>query len=288
MCLPGAVLLFVFNYLPFYGLQLAFKKWHAVKGIWGSDFVGLKNFKYFFDSIYSWRVTRNTIGYNLIFIITLLIASLFVAILLNEIKSRRQLKYYQTTMIFAQFLSWVIVAYMAYAFFSESYGIINQVLKTLGLKEIRWYSDTGPWPFILIFFNTWKNLGYYSLIYFAGIIGIDETYYEAARIDGAGKIVMTMKITIPMLSPQIILILLISVGKIFYSDFGLFFQVPMNVGMLLPVTEVMDYHVFRMLRLTQNIDLSAAAGFYQSIMGFVMIMLSNLLIRKVSPDNSLF
>lgn len=288
MCLPGAALLFVFNYLPLYGLQLAFRKWHAVKGIWGSDFVGLRNFKYFIESIYFWRITRNTIGYNLVFIISLLVASLIVAILLNEVRSKWQLKYYQTSMIFAQFLSWVIVAYMAYAFFSESYGILNNILRAAGLSEVQWYTNIEPWPFILVFFNIWKNVGYFSLIYYAGIIGIDTSYYEAARIDGASKLMMTRKITIPLLTPQIILILLISIGKIFYSDFGLFFQVPMNVGMLLPATEVMDYYIFRMLRMTQNIDISAAAGFYQSIMGFAMVFLSNLFIRKISPENSLF
>lgn len=288
MCLPGAALLLIFNYMPLYGLLLAFKKWHAVKGIWGSDFVGLKNFKFFMESIYFWRITRNTIGYNLIFIVTLLAASLAVAILLNDVKSKWRLKYYQTSMIFAQFLSWVVVAYMAYAFFSENYGIFNKILKAAGFEQIQWYTSVEPWPFILIFFNMWKNVGYFSLIYYAGIIGIDTTYYEAAKIDGASKSIMTRKITIPMLVPQIILILLINIGRIFYSDFGLFFQVPMNVGMLLPATDVMDYYIFRMLRMTQNIDISAAAGFYQSFMGFAMIILSNLVIKKLSPENSLF
>jgi len=287
LSLPAVGLLFAMNYLPLYGLQLAFKKWTVTEGITGSSFIGLKNFEFFFNSIYFWRITRNTIGYNLIFISVLLVTSIIVALLLNEIRNRALLKYYQTTMVFAQFLSFVIVAFMVYAFLSPRYGIINCLLVSIGFDRINWYGNPKYWPFILIFINTWKHLGYFSLIYYAGIMGIDYTYYEAAIIDGASKFQRIRKITIPLIKPYIILLLMLQIGKIFYSDFGLFYQVPRNIGLLLPATDVIDYYVFRALREINNIEMASAAGFYQSIMGFILVLSANLIIKKLSPEDSI-
>jgi putative aldouronate transport system permease protein len=287
LSLPAVILLFCINYMPLYGLQLAFKRWVVTEGITGSPFVGLRNFEYFFKSIYFWRITRNTLGYNIVFIIVLMMSSIVVALLLNEIKNRWLLKYYQTTMIFAQFLSWVIVAFMVYAFLSPKYGILNSILSYVGYDNVNWYTEIKYWPPILVFMNTWKHLGYYSLIFYAGIMGIDYTYYEAAIIDGASKLQMVKKIMVPLLKPYIILLLILQIGRIFYSDFGLFFQIPRNTGLLLPATDVMDYYVFRTLRETNNVELASAAGFYQSVMGFTMVLVTNLIIKKISPENSI-
>lgn len=288
MCIPAIILLIVFNYIPMFGLVLAFKKFNVSQGIMGSPWAGLDNFKYFFESMYAWRVTRNTVGLNAIFIITGTIGAIGVALMYNELSKRYLLKFFQTTLFFPHFLSWVVIAFMVYAFLKADMGILNKFLNQIGVKAPDWYSNPLYWPYIFTTMNFWKHVGYNSLIYFAGIIGISEEYYEAAKIDGATKFQMIRKITIPMITPLIIVIVLISIGKIFYADFGMFFQLTRDVGLLLPSSDVIDYYVYRTLRQTGDINMSAAAGFYQSIVGFFLVIITNYVVKKINPDNALF
>lgn len=287
MALPGFLYLFINNYMPLPGLVLAFKSYSARLGIWGSHWAGLENFKYLFASD-AWLITRNTILYNIAFIIVNTVLSIFVAIILSELTSPLK-KFYQSSILLPFLISSVIVSYLVFAFLSSDNGFINNtILKQLGIKGISWYTSPKYWPFILIFVNAWKSIGYSSIIYLATILGFDRSYYEAATIDGASKMQQIMRITLPMLKSTVIMLTLMAVGRIFYSDFGLFYQVPQNSGALLPVTNTIDTYVYRGLLELGNISMSAAAGFYQSIVGFVLVLLANFAVRKIDKDSALF
>ena len=245
MITPGLCYLIINNYLPLPGLQLAFKKMNYAKGIWDSPWVGIKNFTFLFRSPDSWIIIRNTILYNIVFIFLGTAFSVFIAILLNEC-SRKWQKRYQTLILIPHLLSYVVVSYIAYAFLGAENGMINnQILRPLGLDPISFYTEDKYWPFILVFVNIWKTFGYSSIIYFASIIGIDRTYYEAAEVDGASAWTQIWSITLPLLKPVLITMLLLSVGRILYSDFGLFYQVPMDSGMLFNTTNTIDTFVYR-------------------------------------------
>jgi putative aldouronate transport system permease protein len=288
MTLPGLLLVVVFSYLPMFGLVLAFKNFRYDKGILGSAWVGLKNFKFFFSSLDAWRVTRNAIGTNLIFIVSTLVVSVLLAFLLYEITHRMLLKVYQTAMFFPYFLSMAVVAYVGYSFFNVDLGLLNRILASFGIKPVMWYAEPELWVFILPIINLWKNIGYYVVIYYAGLMGIDSTYYESAAIDGANKIQATLKVSLPLLSPIIIIMVLLQIGKVFYSDFGLFYLVTKDTGILYSTTDVIDTYVFRALRVTGDIGVASAVGFYQSVVGFVLVFLSNWLVRKYDSDSALF
>ncbi|WP_248926290.1 ABC transporter permease [Paenibacillus hamazuiensis] len=288
LSLPVLVLVLLFNYVPMFGIILAFKNYRFDLGILGSEWVGLKNFAFFFTSNQAWVITRNTLGYNLMFIISVLAASVLFAILLNEVRQRFLLKWYQTAMFFPYYLSWVVVGFIFYAFLENDMGLINSFLKSIGQKPVAWYTETKYWPYILLLSNIWKQAGYSTLIYYAGIIAIDKEYYEAAAIDGATKLQIIRRIVLPLLSPLIIIMVLLQIGRIFYADFGMFYFVPRDIGLLYNVTEVIDTYVFRSLRFTGDIGLSAAAGLYQSLVGFVLILLANGLVKRYSKDNALF
>lgn len=287
LALPAILVLFIFNYVPMAGVFLAFKNINFEKGIFRSPWVGFENFKFFFTSSDAWLVVRNTLGYNIVFIAVGTLLSIIFAILLNEIVSRSFLKVYQTVFFFPYFFSWIIVAYMAYSFIGP-YGIITTSMEKLGLTAFDFYSETWIWPILLTLINIWKGLGYVSIIFYAGILGISQEYFEAAAIDGASKFQVIRKITVPLLMPLITIMTLLSVGKIFYSDFGLFFFVPREIGQLFPVTQVIDTYVYRMLRQSGDIGMSSAVGLFQSAMGFVVVLLSNYLVKKANDENKLF
>jgi putative aldouronate transport system permease protein len=271
------------------GIIVAFKQFNYQKGIYGSEFIGLKNFEFLFKSPDAWLITRNTLLYNLAFIIIGTIVPVFVSIMLNEVSSVKARKFYQTTTLFPFLISIVVVSYVVYAFLSTDTGFINNsILKPMGKDPIVWYTSPQYWPFILMFVNVWKWFGYNSIIYYATIVGLNKEHYEAAAIDGAGRWKRIWYITLPELKPTIVILTLMSVGRIFYSDFGLFYQVPMNSGPLIDVTNTIDTYVYRGLMQSQNIGMSSAAGFYQSIMGFLLILLSNLIVRKVDENSALF
>jgi len=289
MFLPGALYLLINNYIPMGGLIVAFKQYNVRNGLFGSKWIGLKNFKFLFATPDAFIITRNTILYNVAFIIINTVLGIVFAIFICDAISKKLKKVYQSAILFPYLMSAVILGYIVFAFCSQSNGILNKsILPALGMNPINWYSEPKYWPFILIFTNTWKGVGYGCLIYISAINGIDQGLYEAASLDGATKWQQIKHITLPELVPTIITLTLMSIGRIFYSDFGLFYQVPRNSGAIYSATNVIDTYVYRGLMEQSNIGMSAAAGFYQSIVGFILVLAANLIVRKVSEENALF
>ena len=288
MLLPGSIYLIINNYLPMAGTVVAFKKYNYQKGIFGSEWNGLKNFIFLFKTKDAWVITRNTICYNLVFIIVGTAAAITVAILLSEIKAVRARKTYQTLILLPFLVSIVVVSYIVYGFLSTEYGFVNHALESLGKQKLSWYSNPTWWPLILVLVNLWKNIGYNCVLYYATLMGIDSSYYEAAVVDGAGRWQRIRYITLPALAPTICILTLMSVSKIFYSDFGLFYQVPQRSGILLSVTQTIDTYVYRGLLERNDMPMATAAGVYQSIVGFILVMSANLVVRKIDPDSALF
>lgn len=289
MFLPGAIYLLINNYIPMAGLVIAFKQVNWNKGILKSPWVGFSNFEYLFKTKEAWNITRNTLGYNIIFIILGTVIAIAVAILLNEITSMMLKKTYQTVILLPYLISMVVVSYLVYAMLSSENGFVNlSILRPLGKQEISWYTESKYWPAILIIIYIWKTFGYNCILYYATLVGIDRGYYEAAVIDGASRWQQIRHITLPELVPTIITLTLMSIGKIFYSDFGLFYQVPMDSGPLYDVTNTIDTYVYRGLIRQNNVGMSSAAGFYQSIIGFVLVLLANYAVRRISKENALF
>ena len=289
MMLPGLIYLTINNYIPMSGIVVAFKQYNYSKGIWGSEFIGLRNFEFLFRTNEAWRITRNTILYNLVFIILGVLVAVSVAILLGEIRAERMKKAYQTVIMVPFLISIVIVSYLVYAFLSTESGFINNsILHPLGLASISWYTSPKYWPFILVIVHIWKSFGYNCVIYYATLVGIDRNYYEAAVIDGANRFQCIRHITLPSLRPTITIMTLMQVGRIFYSDFGLFYQVPMNSGTLIDVTNTIDTYVYRGLMELHQIGMSSAAGVYQSVVGFILILLANSVVKRYDADSALF
>lgn len=293
MVLPGAIWLLLFAYLPMFGNVIAFKKFRIdpdgfFASIINSEWIGWDNFKYLFSTDNAFIITRNTIGYNLIFIVLGVVTAVTTAIVLSELANKKLAKFYQTGMLFPHFLSWVIVSYFVFTFLSPDRGLLNNILGWFGVDAISWYSEPQYWPYILVVMSMWKGIGYGSIVYLASIAGIDRTYYEAAMIDGATKWQQVKHVTLPMLKPLIIILLIMDVGKIFNSDFGLFFQVPRDAGALYDVTNTIDTFVYRGLMSLGDIGMSTAAGLYQSAVGFVLVMITNYIVRKVDEESALF
>lgn len=289
MMVPGLAYLLINNYMPLAGLQLAFKKFKYALGIWKSDFNNFKNFTYLFKSSDAWIIYRNTVGYNLVFILLGTVVAIFVAILLNMVRVKRMQKFYQTVILIPHLISYVIVSYIVYAFLGQDNGMINNsLLKALGMEPIAWYTEAAYWPYILVITQLWKTFGYNSIIYYATIVGIDQTYYEAAIVDGATWWKQVRYITLPMLKPVIVTLTLLAIGRMFYSDFGLFYQVPMNIGLLYDATNTIDTYVYRGLLETNDVGRASAAGFIQSVMGFFLVLGTNAIVRRVDREQALF
>lgn len=293
MVLPGTLWFLLFAYLPMAGNVIAFKKFRIdpdgfFASIMNSEWVGWDNFKYLFSTDNAWIITRNTIGYNFIFIVVGLVTAVTTAIVLSELANKRLAKVYQTGMLFPHFLSWVIVSYFVFTFLSPDRGLLNNILGWFGVDSVAWYSEPQYWPYIIVIMSIWKGVGYGSIVYLASIAGIDKTYYEAAMIDGATKFQQVKKITLPMLKPLIIILLIMDVGKIFNSDFGLFFQVPRDSGALYDVTNTIDTFVYRGLISLGDIGMSTAAGLYQSTVGFILVIITNYVVRKLDEESALF
>lgn len=279
---------FIFCYLPMFGLIIAFKDYRFNKGILGSDWVGFENFKFFLTSPDFSRITWNTISLNFIFIIFEIIFAVLIAVLLFELSSRKTTMIYQTILITPNFLSWVIVSYMVYGFLSSEYGIINSLLINMGFEGKNWYSQPGYWPVILTISTLWKNVGMKSIYYYAGLMGIDTTLFEAADIDGANKIQKVRYIMLPCIRQLVVMLFILSVGNIFRADFGLFYQVPRNSGLLYPTTDVMDTYIFRSLKEVGDMSSSSAAGFLQSVVGLITVVLTNAIAKKIDSESGLF
>lgn len=290
MVVPGMLYFIINNYIPMFGIVIAFKKIDYSKGIWGSPWNGLDNFKQLFASGGSFfesdafRITRNTLLYNAAFIILGTIVGILVGICLADIFSRTLQKFFQTSILLPQLISYVIVAYIVYGFFSNEAGLVNHMLNS----EINFYAEKSYWPFILIFVYIWKMVGYNAIIFLSSIVGIDNSIYEAARVDGASKWKQIRYVTLPMLKPTVITLFMLNVGRIMYSDFGLFYQVTRDSGALYPVTDTIDTYVYRCLMTLNNISTSSAACTYQAIIGFILVMAVNLIVRRKDKENALF
>ncbi len=285
--LPGILLLFVFCYIPMGGVIIAFKNYTYADGILGSKWIGFDNFKFFFTSQDAWRITRNTVGYGIVFIALGIAAGVALALILNEVSNKVSLKIYQTTMILPNFLSWVIVGYITYVFLNPTSGVLNQIVKLFGGNEIAWYSEPKYWPFILPIVQVWKSVGMGSLIYYSTLMGMDSSIFEAAEIDGAGKLQKIKYITIPSLIPIMTIMLIMNVGNVIKGDFGLFYQVTRDVGLLYPTTDIIDTYVFRALK-GGSMAMSSAVGLFQSVVGFIMVIITNKIVTKIEPDNAMF
>ena len=273
-----------------FGVTIAFKKLNFKAGILKSPWNGLNNFKFLFQSGDVWMVIRNTILYNVLFIILGMIVGVFSAVMLNEIRSKVQKTVFQTLILLPYLMSYVVVSYFAFAFLSTENGFINHaILPLFGIQDpIQFYQELKYWPAILVFFNMWKGLGFSTVLYMSTLIGISPEYYDAAKVDGANKWQQFLNITIPGLKPTMITMLILGLGSIVRSDFGLFYQLPKNSGLLYPVTETIDVYVYNMLMNQGNFALSSAAGFFQSIVGFILVITSNILIKKISPEDAMF
>lgn len=289
MMIPGLAYLFVNNYIPMYGVILAFKNLNYVDGIWGSPWAGMDNFKFLFNSPDAYLITRNTVLYNVVFIIVNLILALLTALLINEIRDKVVARFYQSTFLLPHIISMVVVAYLVYSFLNTESGLVNrQLVNLFGSEAISWYNEARYWPYILVIVHAWKGVGFLAIIYFAAIIGIDKEYYEAATIDGASKWKQMTRITIPLIAPVIIVMTLLSISSIMRSDFGLFYQVPMNSGPLMPTTNTIDTYVYRAMTKLGDIGMSSAAGLYQSVVCFFLILGANFAVRKISKNDALF
>lgn len=295
MVAPGAIWLLLLRYLPMGGIILAFKNYKIypkdptfLNNLIHSKWVGLDNFKFLFTTGDSWIMIRNTLAYNIVFIILGVIIPVAFAIMMSELSRKFVAKTYQTLMFFPYFLSWVVVSYFLNAFIDAQYGLIPMAQRAAGQTAVSWYTTPGPWPYIIVFANLWKNVGYSTVLYLAAITGIDQTQYEAAAIDGASKWQQILHVTLPNLRTMIAILFILNVGKIFNADFGLFWNVPMQNGALFSVTQVVDTYIYRVLMNTGNIGQSTAAGLLQNIVGFICIIGANAVVKKIDSDSTLF
>lgn len=294
MLIPGLIVLFFNSYLPMAGIVMAFQKIDYSKFAFAGKWVGLRNLKLFFGSTYTPVIIRNTLLYNFAFIVLGKFFSMAFAVALNELRGLNAKKVYQGVMFLPYFISWVAVSYIALAFLHTDYGLVNRtILPMLGMEGKNWYQTPAAWPGLLIFFNLWKGTGYGTVMFLASIAGIDPSLYEAARIDGANRWQQIIHITLPMLYPMLIITTLLSIGSIFNTDIGLFYSVPMRSinGLLADVTTTLDTYVYVTFSSggsASTVNLSSAAAFIQSIIGFVLVLLSNMVVKKINPDYVLF
>ena len=288
LALPGIIYTFIFDYVTMIGLVLPFKDFKFNLGIFGSEWAGLDNFKFLFASNTMQMLLRNTILYNLLFMFLNITCAVFAALCLNTIKKRITLKVYQTAALMPNFVSWIVITYIVYAFLAPDTGIINNIITKFGGERISFYSEPKYWPYILPVFNTWKHIGYNGLIYFGTILGIDETLFEAAEIDGASEGQKVWYITMPHLKSTITIITLLGLGGILGSDFGLFYYVPRNTGMLYSTTDVLTTYVNRAIRSGGSLNNASAVSFFTSVVGLILVVSTNLIVKKIDPKSSLF
>lgn len=288
MGLPGIIYLFINNYIPLAGLQIAFKNFSYAKGMWKSPWSGFKNFEFLFKTSDAFIMIRNTILYNVCWIILGMVLGVAAAILINEVIGKLKKKFYMTVILLPYLMSAVIIAYLVYAYLSPTSGLFTKWLEGLLGKAPQFYQETVWWPFILTFVNQWKGIGFGMILYLSSILGIDPSLYEAATLDGASRWQQHKSITIPLLKPMLIMMFILNLGQIFRSDFGLFYQVPMSQGALFPVTQTIDTYVYRALLKTNDVGMSSAASFIQSVVGFIFIVTANKIVSKVDKSSSLF
>ena len=288
LTIPGILFFLLFNYIPMTGIVLAFKDFNVIDGVFGSPWNGFKNFEFFFTSEDAARITFNTLFLNAMFIVSQLVFSIGMALMLNEIKNKIFAKTAKTIVFFPYFLSWVVVSGLLFSLFSTGMGTINDFLEKFDYEKVQWYTEAKYWRSILVGTHIWKWTGHGSIIYLAVITSIDPTFYEAATVDGASKIQKITHITLPNLIPVVSVLTLLAIGRIFYGDFGMVYSIIKDNGLLLRTTEVIDTYVFRAMRITGDFSLSTAIGLYQSLAGFILVLSSNLIARKINEDGALF
>ncbi len=287
LAVPAIVYTFIYGYMTLPYIAIAFEKFNYSTGI-RSPFVGLENFSAFFRSSWAWAVTRNTLVINFLFLVFGTFFAILIALLLNEIRGKAFLKLSQSAMLFPFFISWVIVSYMLQGILGTESGMLNRMIQSMGGKRINFYATPRYWYPILLILNIWKNAGYNSIIYLAAITGIDESIYEAAAIDGATRFKRIIYVTLPLLVPTISVLTLMSIGRIFYGDFGMMYAIIRDNSTLMPIAEVIDTYVFRVFKNTGNPSLTMAIGLYQSVVGFVLVYTSNRIVRRFYPEGALF
>ena len=288
MCLPTIVWYIVFAYAPLVYLLVAFKDYKPSEGLWGSDWIGLKNFETFVGSTSFYNVTFNTIFLNALFILATTVFSILIAIALSEITAKKFKKVTQSVVILPYFISWTVIALLCEALLKTNNGFINNILTSMGFEAINFYQNAGVWPVLLTILRVWQGAGYGSIVYLAAITGFDQEMYEAARVDGATRGQCICYLTLPLLKSTTIMITIMNIGKIFYGDFGMIYNLVGSNSLLYRTTDVIDTYVYRMLVESTNVGQSSAVSMYQSIMGFIIVMLTNWVTKKVDPDSALF
>lgn len=287
LALPTIIMVIIFNYIPMYGLLLPFKDYKIGLGFWKSPWCGFKNFEFLFNGNDVLRATKNTILYNLVFIVIGTVASIAVALMLYNL-GKKAVKTYQTILFIPYFVSWVIVAYVVYAMLDMNYGVFNGIIKAFGGDPVMWYNESKYWPFIITFMNIWKNTGYNAIVYLAALMSIDTTLFEAADIDGATKWQKIKNISLPGIKNMVIMLTIMKIGQIFSGDFGLFYNVPLNSALLYPTTDILNTFTYRALMNMGDIGMSSAATLYQSLAGFILVIITNAITRKLDSDSALF
>ena len=293
MMVPGLFLIILLCFVPMPGVILAFKDYSPRDGIFGSDWMDpwYKNFEFFFKSDTFKTITFNTIFYNILEAVLVTVCALALAILLVEVKNKFMAGFYKGSILLPTFLSWIVVQYIVFALLSADRGIINNAIEAAGGTGIEWYSIPKYWRFLLPFAYLWKNVGYYSVFYVAAIAGISTDYYEAAQLDGAGKWQQIWNITLPLLRPTVIILCLMWVGKIFnggLGDWNGYMNITNNSSLLYPASDVIDFYVYRALKNMGDYGMSTAVGLYQSAVGFILVVASNAVIKKIDPDSAMF
>jgi len=287
LALPGAIVLFLFRLMPLFGLILPFKNYNPSLGFWKSDWAGLQNFEFLFRSNDVINATRNTLFYNAVGIIAGIVVGVGIALLLFEL-ANKYVKIYQTVLYLPYFISFVVVAFIMKGLLDMDYGIFNKIIVYFGGEKLMWYNNPEYWFWIIPILSVWKSLGNNVLMYYAALIGISPELYESARIDGAGKLKQVWYISIPMIKNIIVVLFILNIGKIMYADFGLFYNVPLNIGLLYPATDVLDTYVYRALMTIGDIGMSSAAAFYQAVVGFILVIVSNSVAKKIDPESGMF
>ena len=289
MALPTVIFLIIFCYTPMVGLVMAFQDYNVSLGMFGSKFVGMANFKYLFTTTDAWIITRNTVCYNLAFMVVNNCLAMTMAMLLSELTARRYAKVLQTVYMLPYFLSWTVVAIVVTAFLDRDKGLVNQIIKAMGgAGKTNWYQQKSLWPLLLVGINAWKGVGYGTVLYLAVISGISHDFYEAAVLDGATKLQQAWYITLPQLRMVLCISIILAMGSIFRADFGLFYSVTLDSGRIYAVTDVIDTYIYRGLTKLANVGMSTAAGFYQSLVGLVMLIIANKVVTKIDPDSAMF
>lgn len=288
MTLPAVIYIIMFSYIPMFGIIIAFKDYNYRSGIFGSKWVGLKNFEFLFNSGDLYVILRNTICYNIVFILLGIILAVALAVLYDALGKSKLIKLNQTLSILPHFLSIVVIGYFVNSFINTDKGLLNQFLKSIGKEQVNWYSEPKYWPYILTFVKMWMTIGWNSVIYFSTIRGFNSDYFEAACVDGATWWQRIRHITLPLLKPTIIVLLIMSIGGIMSSGIDLFYIIPRNSGALYSVTSTVDTYVYNGLLKSSNMGMTSATSVFQSVVGFILVVITNAVVRKVSPEDSMF